>query len=1502
MKWMKKNGRSAVSRYLTMILALTLLSTTVLAGCGQETAEDTKVISENIRESEAESAPEKESETEEKEEVAEKPEETVPEEKETVTDAEVVEVSNAEDEVAAYVKKGNGLVNGNFADGLDGYEVYSFLEDNISYTTDSKDGFTMEIADTGDEAWHVQLKQAGIALTKGSWYRLSLKAKASRSRVITCTMQRDGNADDVWTAYSPESRLELTKSWKTYTVLFRMQDETDKNAIFNLSMGTVDGKKIAKNHSVSVTGIKLEKLDDNWIDATRKDGNLIANGDFSYGNVMWEASVVDPAKSDVSFDNNKVTFDMKSVGDSDWHLQLKQSGIKVTDNQGYFISFKATSNVYRYIKIGVMDQNYVNWYGGGDVYLIGDGEEHTYGVSIYNQISWDDNAQIMISMGKIEGLGSAAGKVELYDFNMTKSAYVPYYGQTTIAGTKPMGPQHVELNTQMLASTDFSAGSSWDHYFAEAAAVSQEIVGGKTVLKITNPGVNDYDVQYKQSGLTLEKGCTYEFELDAVSSPARMIKVGFLRENPAVAGGWEWFGGGDISLTEDTSLSAKNVLGKVLNTVCTAIAPGKYTNELFGIAAKTSTKHKISFTMTGETIYDGVMTISMGKIDDTTPVSSTITLSSCSLKKIEEAAAEKPEESGEKLPEGVFARVNATDKKVSDEYGEKWVVKIEAPAYDVSKFEHKTVKITGDLESDGTFSALLGACYYAPGNEWSWVDSGAKEGSKVSFSVVAKDFHGGAQFQIMSMTGTYVDVKNLKVEEYVEEEKPEESEETGEKLPEGVFARVNATDKKVSDEYGEKWVVKIEAPAYDVSKFEHKTVKITGDLESDGTFSALLGACYYAPGNEWSWVDSGAKEGSKVSFSVVAKYFHGGAQFQIMSMTGRYVDVKNLKVEEYVEEEKPEDSGETGNAKPETDPNNMLQNGIFDGNAGWSTYVHTTDGAAADFSFENYAVKVDIANLGEADWNVQLKQAGLTFEQNAKYDVKFDIVSNVDRTVKLALMSGESDWYGGDDIVLKANELRTYTQTFTIEKATTTQGVLQFSMGKVGEETSTGSITIKNVVMKKVVADPNEQQPTSPEKLEDGTIRFHNTDAKNDQGLLIYNLDFTSISEPVGKKIKVTATMESDGNFTGQIGGCTTQTPAWVGDYKADIKKADFDVTFDTYTDAGQIQISNMTGTYVDVKNIKYEELGTSSNPSPTPEPEPLNSVISNGNFTNNGEGWQMTGKTEGTSVTYNNGAAVINIANAGTNPWSVQIQQPNVSIIPNGKYVLTFTAKADKEKKIGMGLTGGPSSYISYYSKEFTLTTAEQEYTDYFVVTGDPSQDTISFQMNLGKVGEIAETDSAEVTIKDVKLTFLGEVILGNDTLNVGNEIFLNKTATGTASFANGKLTVGITNPGTEEWHIQLKKSGITLEQGKSYAICCNVSSTAARKIKMACMTPEYAWYGGGTVEIGAGKYIYSKFTVSEATANNIDFVISMGSPVDDVVQSGSTIEIWNFELLKLD
>lgn len=1073
MKKMWKSGKRTITRYLTMILALTLLSTNVLAGCGQETAEDTKVISENIRESEAESAPEKESETKEKEEVAEKPEETVPEEKETVTDAEVVEVSNTEDEVAAYVKKGNGLVNGNFADGLDGYEVYSFLEDNISYTTDSKDGFTMEIADTGDEAWHVQLKQAGIALTKGSWYRLSLKAKASRSRVITCTMQRDGSADDVWTAYSPESRLELTKSWKTYTVLFRMQDETDKNAIFNLSMGTVDGKKITKNHSVSVTGIKLEKLDDNWIDATRKDGNLIANGDFSYGNVMWEASVVDPAKSDVSFDNNKVTFDMKSVGDLDWHLQLKQSGIKVTDNQGYFISFKATSNVYRYIKIGVMDQNYVNWYGGGDVYLIGDGEEHTYGVSIYNQISWDDNAQIMISMGKIEGLGSAAGKVELYDFNMTKSTYVPYYGQTTIADTKPMGPQHVELNTQMLASTDFSAGSSWDHYFAEAAAVSQEIVGGKTVLKITNPGVNDYDVQYKQSGLTLEKGCTYEFELDAVSSPARMIKVGFLRENPAVAGGWEWFGGGDISLTEDTSLSAKNVLGKVLNTVCTAIAPGKYTNELFGIAAKTSTKHKISFTMTGETIYDGVMTISMGKIDDTTPVSSTITLSSCSLKKIEEAAAEKPEESGEKLPEGVFARVNSTDKKVSDEYGEKWVVKIEAPAYDVSKFEHKTVKITGDLESDGTFSALLGACYYAPDNEWAWVDSGTKEGSKVSFSVVAKDFHGGAQFQIMSMTGTYV-------------------------------------------------------------------------------------------------------------------------------------DVKNVKVEEYVEEEKPGDSGETDNTKPETDPNNMLQNGIFDGNAGWSTYVHTTDGAAADFSFKNYAVKVDITNLGASDWNVQLKQAGLTFEQNAKYDVKFDIVSTVDRTVKLALLDNTNKWYGGDDITLIANETKSYAKRLTISEVTTTQGVLQFSMGKVGEETSTGSITIKNVVMKKVVADPNEPQATSPEKLQDGTIRFHNTDAKNDQGLLIYNLDFTSISEPVGKKIKVTATMESDGNFTGQIGGCTTQTPAWVGDYKADIKKADFDVTFDTYTDAGQIQISNMTGTYVDVKNIIVVECSVEEdNPGDVGETQP---------------------------------------------------------------------------------------------------------------------------------------------------------------------------------------------------------------------------------------------------------------------------------------------------------
>ena len=55
-----------------------------------------------------------------------------------------------------------------------------------------KDAFSMDIADTGDQDWYIQLKQSGIQLEKDKWYKLSFDAKSTVDREIMYALQRDG--------------------------------------------------------------------------------------------------------------------------------------------------------------------------------------------------------------------------------------------------------------------------------------------------------------------------------------------------------------------------------------------------------------------------------------------------------------------------------------------------------------------------------------------------------------------------------------------------------------------------------------------------------------------------------------------------------------------------------------------------------------------------------------------------------------------------------------------------------------------------------------------------------------------------------------------------------------------------------------------------------------------------------------------------------------------------------------------------------------------------------------------------------------------------------------------------------------------------------------------------------------------------------------------------------------------------------------------------------------
>ncbi|MBE5954169.1 MAG: glycosyl hydrolase family protein [Lachnospiraceae bacterium] len=157
------------------------------------------------------------------------------------------------------------IKNGSFNAGLSGFEPYAYTPDNVTWVVDSlteDNAVDFTINKTGGMAWHIQLKQNGVELEQGQWYRLTMDAKCSMDRQIMFALQKDGSRnDDDWTPYSGEKIIDLTSEYQTYTIEFLMEDETDLNAVLSVSMGAVNGP-IKEQHRVCIDNILLEKIDE----------------------------------------------------------------------------------------------------------------------------------------------------------------------------------------------------------------------------------------------------------------------------------------------------------------------------------------------------------------------------------------------------------------------------------------------------------------------------------------------------------------------------------------------------------------------------------------------------------------------------------------------------------------------------------------------------------------------------------------------------------------------------------------------------------------------------------------------------------------------------------------------------------------------------------------------------------------------------------------------------------------------------------------------------------------------------------------------------------------------------------------------------------------------------------------------------------------------------------------------------------------------------------------
>lgn len=490
------------------------------------------------------------------------------------------------------------FINGDFSNGMVGYETYNGGSSSVDFYVDSlneENALYAEINNTGEADWNIQLKQNNITLENGKWYTISFDAKVFAAgdddftRKIMYALQRDGSADDVWTAYSGTQRISLNGEYQNFTTTFQMNNETDTATMLSISMGAVDGIQITTPHTVAIDNITLEEVEEPEVEEIPVGTDLITNGDFADGKTGWEASAINNTEATATedFTQGKAVYTITNPGTADYHVQLKQSGLTLENGATYEVSFKIKSDAARTITYALLNPmaNY-DYYGGDDVELAA-GVEQTVTQTIVVEKDTINTIDFVISMGKIADVETPGSVIEIDDISIVKL--------DPNAGGEDEKPA---TGTELLKNADFAnSSSSWGTNVDtnNNAAAEIDFAEGKVTYTITNPGTNNWDVQLSQRELTLENGASYQLQFTMKADVARSVVY---------------------SLQDYDNEYTTYKDGTVV------------------LAAGEAQDVMVNFTVDKATSSSIQLAISMGKVDESTPLASIIEISNLSLLKL----------------------------------------------------------------------------------------------------------------------------------------------------------------------------------------------------------------------------------------------------------------------------------------------------------------------------------------------------------------------------------------------------------------------------------------------------------------------------------------------------------------------------------------------------------------------------------------------------------------------------------------------------------------------------------------------------------------------------------------------------------------------------------------------------------------------------------------------------------------------------------------------------
>ncbi|MBE5942968.1 MAG: glycosyl hydrolase family protein [Lachnospiraceae bacterium] len=456
------------------------------------------------------------------------------------------------------------IKNGSFNAGFAGYETFAdtSISSKVSWVVDSlseDNAADVSISDTGAQDWMVQLKQSGVDLEEEQWYNLSFKIKSDLDRKVSYAIQRDGNrteTKDDWTPYVQEV-IDITNEYTTVSKDFQMTYDTDLESVFNITMGSVGGVRITDKHRICIDEIMLTPIDEPEMEEIPEGENLFKDPTLTAGfgngwNAVFDANWSNPGVSEdptkatgvATMEDGEVLFEIDTLGEFDYSIQLKQENIILEENAVYKATFDIVSSKDRTIRAQSMDAKNAIMYGFSSADLKAD-EEKTVTVDIdMSERETDRTAYFQISLGKIDDTTVAS------DVTISNVSLVKISGGTSgeepgedpeepgdnpeEPGDNPEEPGEEpgeDVDVNMLKNADFATKNDdgsfadWITYSLANDDATWSAQDGVMTCNVVNPGTANWNVQLKQTGLTIEAGKTYTFSCYVTSSVARTIDV-----------------------------------------------------------------------------------------------------------------------------------------------------------------------------------------------------------------------------------------------------------------------------------------------------------------------------------------------------------------------------------------------------------------------------------------------------------------------------------------------------------------------------------------------------------------------------------------------------------------------------------------------------------------------------------------------------------------------------------------------------------------------------------------------------------------------------------------------------------------------------------------------------------------------------------------------------------------------------------------------------------------